>query len=49
MLVTESLAMKAEGMYVVLLALQILEANRTQVSLGKSTNREPVRQWPYQT
>lgn len=49
MLVTESLAMKAEGMYVVLLALQILEANSTQVSLGKSTNRELVRQSPHQT
>lgn len=48
MLVTKSLDMKPGGMYVVLLALQIHKTHKTQVSLGKSTNREPVRQSPYQ-
>lgn len=47
-LITETLARKAGGMYVVFLNLQIHEANKTQVSLGESTNREPVRQPPYQ-
>lgn len=41
-LVTDGLAVKAGAMYVVFLTLLIHEAYTTQVSLGKSANREPV-------
>lgn len=48
MLITENLAMKAHGMYVVYLNLEVHRADKVQVSLGESANREPVRQSTYQ-
>ena len=47
-LIINNLAMKAEGMYVVFLACKIHRAEQTQVSLGKTANRELMRQSPDQ-
>ena len=48
-LITEKLATKAGGMCGTPLPFQMPKAKKTQVSLGESTDREPVRQSPYQT
>lgn len=47
-LVTESLADKAGGIYVVFLILHTHKGNKIQVSLNEHIDREPVRQSPYQ-
>ena len=47
-LITKTLAMKAEGMYVISLAFGMHEAKYSKVSLGKTANRELMRQSPDQ-
>ena len=47
-LITKTLAMKAEGMYVISLAFGMHEAKYGKVSLGETPNRELMRQSPDQ-